>query len=186
LIKDGRLQPEGFYNSLGVTRGVSRKISANALPIRSAGIHAYATDRLTTNILQNNCVSLYIYPMKYTVYGISNCNTVKKALDWLKGHQIAYTFHDYKKQRIGPEKVESWLKQAPWEKLVNRAGTTWKQLPEEEKGRIQSSHQALDLMLSKHSVIKRPLIENAKGKIVILGFDEKQYASLFKPDNGNE
>src|SRR4028119_301963 len=130
--------------------------------------------------------SVYICPMVYTVYGISNCNTVKKALDWLTLHQIAHTFHDYKKQRIGPEKVESWLEQAPWEKLVNRTGTTWKQLPEEEKGQIQSSRQALDLMLRKHSVIKRPLIENAEGKIAVLGFDEKQYASLFEPGNGNE
>jgi len=124
--------------------------------------------------------------MRYTVYGISNCNTVKKALDWLKQHRIAHTFHDYKKQGIGMEKVECWLAQAPWEKLVNRAGTTWKQLPEEEKLQIQSSLQALDLMLSKHSVIKRPLIENSEGKIAVLGFDEKQYASLFEPGNGNE
>lgn len=124
--------------------------------------------------------------MRYTVYGISNCNTVKKALDWFKQHGIAYTFHDYKRQGIGPEQVESWLEQAPWEKLVNRAGTTWKQLPEEEKGQIGSSRQALDLMLRKHAVIKRPLIENSEGKITMLGFDEKQYASLFEPDNGNE
>jgi len=124
--------------------------------------------------------------MRYTVYGISNCTTVKKALDWLKGHQIVYTFHDYKKQGIRPDKVESWLEQTPWEKLVNRAGTTWKQLSEEEKRQIQSSRQALDLMLSKHSVIKRPLIENAEGKVVLLGFDEKQYASLFENVNGNE
>jgi Spx/MgsR family transcriptional regulator len=117
--------------------------------------------------------------MTYTVYGISNCNTVKKTLDWLKNHQINYNFHDYKKNGIGQEKLESWLQQEPWEKLVNRAGQTWKQLSEEEKSQISSGPQAVDLMLRKNSVIKRPLIENAEGKIIALGFDEKRYSEIF-------
>lgn len=94
----------------------------------------------------------------YTVYGIKNCNTVKKALDFLNQNQIEYTFHDYKKSGIELSKIEEWLTQYPWEDLVNKKGTTWKQIPESE--RPVNQQEAVELMLSKTSVIKRPIVES--------------------------
>ncbi len=104
-----------------------------------------------------------------TVYGIPNCDTIKKTLNWLKINNIEYQFHDYKKQGISREKIENWLSQSEWNLLVNRAGTTFKQLTEEQKAAIQSNEGALGLMLENPSVIKRPIIE-ANGKIVKIGW----------------
>ena len=70
-----------------------------------------------------------------TLYGIPNCNTVKKARTWLDEHGIQFAFHDYKKQGISPEKIQEWYGKFPWERLVNKAGTTWKALSEDEKKR---------------------------------------------------
>ncbi len=102
------------------------------------------------------------------VYGIPNCDTVKKATDWLKNNQIAYEFHDYKKQGISQEKLEGWLTQVPFEKLVNRASTTFKNLSEEEKSKIIDNASAIALMIEQTSVIKRPIIES--DKILAVGF----------------
>jgi arsenate reductase len=110
-----------------------------------------------------------------TVYGIPNCNTVKKARIWLDENGIAYTFHDYKKKGISGEKLKSWAEIFPWEKLVNRAGTTWKALPEEEKAAVDSLEAAVALMIDKTSIIKRPLIEDDSGKAILLGFTELDY-----------
>jgi len=115
----------------------------------------------------------------FIVYGIPNCNTVKKARTWLDAHQIAYTFHDYKKKGIAPEKLKSWFGEYAWEKLVNKSGTTWKALSEEEKNLVKDEDSAVQLMISKTSVIKRPLVEDAGGKPVALGFSEKEYEELF-------
>ncbi|OZI05441.1 ArsC family reductase [Siphonobacter sp. BAB-5385] len=111
----------------------------------------------------------------YTLYAIPNCDTVKKARVWLADHAITYQFHDYKKQGITRETIERWLTQKSWEELVNKAGTTWKQLA--EKPADQES--AIALMLEKPSVIRRPLIE-AEGKIVALGFKPDVYETTFK------
>ena len=115
----------------------------------------------------------------FTVYGILNCNTVKKARTWLDEKGIPYTFHDYKKKGISAEKITDWFKYYPWEKLVNKAGTTWKQLSDEEKTAVVDEKSATDLMIEKNSVIKRPLIEDASGKAVALGFSEKEYEETF-------
>lgn len=112
----------------------------------------------------------------YTLYAIPNCDTVKKARTWLANHGIAYHFHDYKKQSIDRATLEHWLTQKPWEELVNRSGTTWKKLPDDEKP--TNTEEAIALMLHKTSVIRRPLIE-AEGKIVALGFNESQYQETF-------
>ena len=112
-----------------------------------------------------------------TVYGIPNCDTVKKALTWLKNHGIAYEFYDYKKKGIEREKLEEWLTQVPKETLVNRAGTTYKQLPDDRKNAINDNQSAIDLMLEKNSVIKRPIIES--DKIVAIGFKEEEYQKIF-------
>lgn len=113
------------------------------------------------------------------LYGIPNCNTVKKARAWLDAHQISYHFHDFKKQGLDPAIAESWLQQQPWEKLVNRAGMTWRNLSEAEKAGVTNANSALALMLEKTSVIKRPVLER-EGKIIALGFNETDYQSLLK------
>ena len=115
----------------------------------------------------------------FTVYGIPNCNTVKKARTWLDDHGIEYVFHDYKKKGITQERIQEWYKQFPWEKLVNKAGTTWKALSDEEKALVQSEKTATDLMTTKTSVIKRPVIEDASGKAIALGFSEENYKQVF-------
>jgi arsenate reductase len=112
------------------------------------------------------------------LYGIPNCNTVKKARTWLTGHGIALPFHDFKKQGISEELLTRWLKHVSWEKLVNRQGTTWRQLPDDAKTAISDEASAIRLMLEKPSVIKRPVLEK-DGKIT-LGFDESVYQSLFE------
>jgi Spx/MgsR family transcriptional regulator len=111
----------------------------------------------------------------YTVYGIPNCNTVKKALDWLNANKIAYEFHDYKKKGITAPKLKAWSKQTGWEKLVNKKAT-WNQLDEAVKASITNEAAAIELLIEKPSIIKRPLIEK-DGKVVALGFDEAEYAS---------
>ncbi|MDD5241878.1 MAG: ArsC family reductase [Sulfuricella sp.] len=111
------------------------------------------------------------------LYGIPNCNTVKKARSWLSEHNIEIPFHDFKKQGVNEELLESWLKQIGWEKLVNRQGTTWRQLPDEAKVAVRDETGAIRLMLEKPSVIKRPVLEK-NGKIHV-GFDEAHYQSLF-------
>lgn len=115
----------------------------------------------------------------FTVYGIPNCNTVKKARTWLEQNNVEYNFHDYKKKGISPGKIQDWFKQFPWEKLVNKAGTTWKAFPDEEKGLVQNEKSAIDLMVVKMSVIKRPVIEDKTGKAIALGFSEKEYEGIF-------
>lgn len=111
------------------------------------------------------------------LYGIPNCNTVKKARDWLSAQGHAVPFHDFKKQGVTEALLREWLQQQPWEKLVNRAGTTWRQLTDEAKAAIAGPEQAITLMLEKPSVIKRPVL--VKDGRVTLGFDPDTYASLF-------
>lgn len=113
-----------------------------------------------------------------TLYGIPNCNTVKKARTWLQENNIAYEFHDYKKQGIDAEKIENWMTQQPWEKLVNRAGMTYRKLSDQEKAAINDNASATKLMIEKTSVIKRPIVEK-DGNIVALGFKEDEYEALF-------
>lgn len=112
------------------------------------------------------------------VYGIPNCNTVKKAIDWLKANDIPFEFHDYKKKGISPEKLKQWADGHGWEALLNRKGTTWRQLPDEIKLSVDNEEAALELMREKTSVIKRPVIEH--GDLFLIGFDEEVYASQLK------
>lgn len=111
------------------------------------------------------------------LFGIPNCNTVKKARDWLTSHGVTYEFHDFKKNGVNRDLLENWLSQTPWEKLVNRAGMTWRHLSETEKAAVVDATSAIPLMLEKPSVIKRPvLVKN--GKIISLGFTESAYEEL--------
>jgi arsenate reductase len=114
-----------------------------------------------------------------TVYGIPNCDTVKKTLNWLKANGHDYTFYDYKKQGITTTKLSEWLESYDHTKLVNRAGTTWKKLTDEEKSAVTDNEAAIELMISKPSIIKRPLIEQ-NSKAIALGFDEKKMEILFQ------
>ncbi|HWU82218.1 MAG TPA: ArsC family reductase [Methylophilaceae bacterium] len=111
------------------------------------------------------------------LYGIPNCNTVKKAREWLDTHGVAYTFHDFKKQGIDDATLDAWLTQQPWEKLVNRAGMTWRSLSDDEKAEVKDNASAATLMRTKTSVIKRPVLVS-EGRILALGFDADKYEAL--------
>lgn len=112
------------------------------------------------------------------LYGIPNCNTVKKARDWLAQHGIEVEFHDFKKHSLDAACAQSWLKQADWSKLVNRSGLTWRRLPDAQKQLVCDDASALKLMLEKTSVIKRPVLEQ-NGKLLHIGFDEAAYSKIF-------
>ena len=114
-----------------------------------------------------------------TLYGIKNCNTVKAAIDWLKKKKIEFDFHDYKSIGITEAKLKEWSKQVGWDVLVNKRGTTWRQLDDKIKAGITTEKAAIRLMMEKSSVIRRPLIE-LKGKVVALGFDEEEFKKRFK------
>lgn len=111
------------------------------------------------------------------LYGIPNCNTVKKARSWLEQHGIAYEFHDFKKQGIDAATLETWLRQVPWEKLVNRAGMTWRNLDDASKAAVVDNTSAIALMTAKTSAIKRPVLVR-DGAVLCLGFDETTYGKL--------
>lgn len=111
------------------------------------------------------------------LYGIPNCNTVKKARDWLASHNIAYEFHDFKKQGIDSATLTSWLAQTPHEKLINRAGLTWRGLSDEAKTNVVDNSSAIALMQEKASVIKRPVLVK-DNQIISVGFDEPTYQKL--------
>ncbi len=108
------------------------------------------------------------------LYGIPNCNTVKKARDWLENKHIAYEFHDFKKQGVSQQILENWLAQISHEKLINRTGLTWRSLDDNTKTGIIDNASAIALMQAKISVIKRPIVEK-NGKILCLGFEEAAY-----------
>ena len=111
------------------------------------------------------------------LYGLTQCGTVQKARAWLDTGGHAYDFHDFKSQGVSREQLEVWLTQVPWERLCNRAGLTWRALPPERKEAVTGPEQAIELMLEKPSLIKRPVLE--KDGQVELGFSEKRYAALF-------
>lgn len=112
------------------------------------------------------------------LYGIPNCDTVKKARAWLASHNITVEFHDFKKHGISPALAQRWLQQTPWEQLINRKGATWRGLPEEQKISITGNAAAQQLMLDKTSVIKRPLLE-LDGKLLHIGFHDAAYNKIF-------
>ena len=114
--------------------------------------------------------------MTARLYGIKNCDTMKKAWTWLDQHGVGYDFHDYKKLGIDRATLEGWAKQVGWEVLLNRAGTTFKKLPDADKQGIDAG-KALDLMLAHPSMIKRPVLELGGGKLLV-GFKPDDYAAV--------
>ena len=116
--------------------------------------------------------------MPLTIYGIKNCDTMKKAFAFLDKQGVAYDFHDYKTQGVDKAKLESWAKKAGWETLLNRAGMTFRKLPEKDKQGI-TEKKAIALMLAQPSMIKRPVLERGGGKLLV-GFKPEDYAAALK------
>jgi len=114
--------------------------------------------------------------MAITLYGIKNCDTMKKARAWLDAHGIAYVVHDYKTRGIDRAPLERWSKELGWENLLNRAGTTFRKLPDADKADL-TERKAIALMLAQPSAIKRPVLD--LGDRRVLGFKPEVYASTF-------
>ncbi len=108
-----------------------------------------------------------------TIYGIKNCETMKKARAWLDKHGVDYSFHDYKTAGIGRERLERWEKRVGWKTLLNRAGTTFRKLPDKDKT-VLDAKKAVALMLAQPSMIKRPVLDFGGGRLLV-GFAPEQY-----------
>ena|SRR6187399_2442168 len=113
--------------------------------------------------------------MRATIYGIRNCDTMKKARAWLEAHGIDHDFHDYKVAGVERSKLEAWAKIVGWEVLLNRAGTTFRKLPDDQKQNLDE-RKALALMLAQPSMIKRPVLE--RGKTLLVGFSAERYSAI--------
>lgn len=111
-----------------------------------------------------------------TIYGIKNCDTMKKAMKWLDNAGMDYHFHDYKKDGLAPELVDSWLASLDWEQLINRRGTTWRKLDENVRNSMDQA-SARAVMLENPSIIKRPILDTGRERI--LGFNADDYAARF-------
>ena len=116
--------------------------------------------------------------MTVTLYGIPNCDQVKKARAWLDQHSLPYTFHDFKKNGISTGMIATWTIDVPWDTLVNRKGTTWRGLPDDRKAAITDEKSATGLMLEQPSVVKRPVL--AVGGRTYVGFSDDLYQTIFK------
>jgi arsenate reductase (glutaredoxin) len=115
--------------------------------------------------------------MVLTIYGIKNCDTMKKARAWLDGHGVAYDFHDYKSEGISKDRLKAWSDELGWEALLNRAGTTFRKLPDADKEGLNEK-KALALMLEQPSMIKRPVLDLGAKRLV--GFKPDVYAKEVK------
>jgi arsenate reductase (glutaredoxin) len=113
--------------------------------------------------------------MRITIYGIRNCDTMKKARTWLDAHDIEYDFHDYKVSGVSRETLARWAKVVGWEVLLNRAGTTFRKLPDTAKTGLTEA-RAIHLMLEQPSMIKRPVLE--RGRTLLVGFSEERYSAI--------
>jgi arsenate reductase len=113
--------------------------------------------------------------LSVTVYGIKNCDTMKKARAWLDKHGVAYSFHDYKTAGIERERLEQWCQKVGWEALSNRSGTTFRKLADKDKNRLDE-RKAVALMLAQPSMIKRPVLDLGGGELVV-GFNPELYGS---------
>jgi Spx/MgsR family transcriptional regulator len=113
--------------------------------------------------------------MKTVIYGIRNCDTMKNARTWLEAHDVPHDFHDYKVSGVDRTKLESWVKRVGWEVLLNRAGTTFRKLPEARKTNVTEA-KAVELMIEAPSMIKRPVLEH--GKDLVVGFSPEKYSAM--------
>lgn len=141
-------------------------------------IQAAATkvnNRFTTK--RQAVIMFYVKFGSMKVYGIPNCDTVKKALNWFKANNVMYEFHDLRKLGISAEKLAEWDKKAGYEKFINKQSATWRELDAHIKDNIKSNTDALQLLEQKTSMIKRPVVED--GGFLSFGFDEKLYEEHF-------
>lgn len=115
--------------------------------------------------------------MSVTLYGITNCDTVRKARAWLDGRSVAYTFHDFRKAGVPQDRLAGWSRAVGWEKLVNRQGTTWRKLDPARQQGVSDEASARALMLAQPSVIKRPVVEWPGGATTV-GFDPQAWETL--------
>lgn len=111
-----------------------------------------------------------------TMYGIKNCDTIKKARKWLEAKGVDYQFHDYKKESIKKDQLITWIDQLGWEVLLNKRGTTWRKLPDDVKDSIDET-SAISVMLENTSIIKRPVLDT--GNTLLVGFSADEYAKHF-------
>ena len=111
------------------------------------------------------------------IYGIANCDTMKKARKWLETNGVDYEFHDYKKSGAPEKELNLWVKKLGWDALLNRRGTTWRKLDETTKNNIDEA-SAIKVMLENPSIIKRPVLE--AGRTILVGFNEAEYKELLK------
>ncbi len=112
-----------------------------------------------------------------TLYGIPNCDSIKKARKWLKDNNIDYTFHDYKKSGVPQKELQTWVKKLGWEILLNKRGTTWRKLDDSIKNSVDQN-SAITIMLENPSIIKRPIL--TKKTLTIIGFKSDDYESQLK------
>ena len=114
--------------------------------------------------------------MAITLYGIRNCDTMRKARQWLDAHGVDYQFHDYRKDGLDEEQLRAWVDELGWEALLNKRGLTWRKLPPEVREAIDKE-SAIQIMRENPAIIKRPLLDLGDRRVV--GFDEARYAELF-------
>lgn len=114
--------------------------------------------------------------MTTRLYGIRNCDTMKRAWTWLEAHGVAYDFHDYKKEGVSRATLEGWTRELGWERLLNRTGMTFKKLPDADKQGLDET-KAIRLMLAQPSMIKRPVLET--GGRLLVGFKPEEYQAVF-------
>ena len=112
--------------------------------------------------------------MPAKVYGIRNCDTMKKAFAWLEAKKVAYEFHDYKKAGVPPGKLREWSKKAGWEKLANTRGPTWRKIPEAQRGNLDEARM-IALLEANSSAIRRPIVE--AGRDLLVGFEPDEFAA---------
>ena len=111
-----------------------------------------------------------------TLYGIKNCDTVRKARRWLDNHQVEYRFHDLRADGLSPDLLDSWMQDPGWEQLINRRGTTWRKLPEKQRNTIEAT-TARDIMLANPAIIKRPVVDTGSARHI--GFSADRFTRLF-------
>jgi arsenate reductase len=119
--------------------------------------------------------------MQITLYGIPNCDTVRKARAWLDDKGVDYAFHDFKKAGVSRAMLEGWTSVVSWDTLVNRRGTTWRDLPEARRDAVVDADSAMVLMMESPSVIKRPVLAAFGG--VHVGFSAEQYSDIFSSNS---
>lgn len=107
------------------------------------------------------------------IYGISNCDIIKKAASWFKKNNVPFGFHDYKKEGISAAKLQQWSKEKGWETIFNKRSTTWKEIMHEHNGNVTNAADAIKIMQQHNSIIKRPVVET--GYEIIVGYDEAKY-----------